>query len=294
MIMDLIKKILGNGVEDYSEERTTVIEMNSDLKMEDIQQTAINEVSLLSEEMMREKRSKISVDTEEDLISDEKIVNTKRTKLNEIYNGYCFCDKEKVGFRKKELEHSFKEYAEEGTTFWKFSQSKKGIAGESGVYAEYIPGKSVESKDKENMLSFVRDEDLYKCWMYGDQITEFVFDKRDEKFEAISSNMAYETGNTFGEIKTDFLLVKENYSLSNIKNVKKIIDLSGNNKKDAVRTFFIVPLFKKQMEKYGFCEVMDFIDYVNERSPENPVEGAAWISQNIDELYADYINENGK
>lgn len=112
----------------------------------------------------------------------------------------------KIGFRRKELEHLLREYADGKTTYWKFSQSRPGVAGEAGVYANYIPENIVKSEDKDCGLSFVRNKDLYKCWMYEDQITKFVFDLNDKQFAQIADFPAYETNNTFGEIKTDYLI----------------------------------------------------------------------------------------
>jgi len=184
----------------------------------------------------------------------------------------------KVGFRCKALEHVHREYADEKTTYWKFSQSHSGVAGEAGVYANYIPGIIVESGDKDCGLSFVRDDDLYKCWMYGDQITKVVFDLGDKQFAEIADFPAYETGNTFGEIKTDYLIPQMNYLLSSPETVVRILKLSGKNRVDAAMTLFIIPSFREPMERFGFIATSCFIDFVRQQSSEKE-EPAVWISK---------------
>lgn len=180
-------------------------------------------------------------------------------------------------------EKSLKEYAAEETSFWKFSQSIEGIAGEDGVYAAYEPGLLVESMDKDMMLSFVRAEDLYKCWQYGDQITKFKFDIEDEGFKKIADCPAYETGNWFGEIKTDYLIPESNYSLANYETLVIIIQNSGKNITDAVNKLIISSSFKERMKKYGFFETVSFIEYIKEQANKT-YNREEWIAQNIQQL----------
>ena len=59
-------------------------------------------------------------------------------------------------------------------TFWRFSQSKEGRSQES-FFAEYWPGHItvVETGEK---LSFVSEDTIALCFMYGDKLTKLDFD----------------------------------------------------------------------------------------------------------------------
>ena len=241
---------------------------------------------------MKDLKEKMPTETEKDFDELGQInrniekLNTNILHLKFTLQGYDLRKLSLEGFRKKELEHMLKEYACEKTTFWKFSQSKEGIAGEAGVFAEYSPGHIVESMDKDCGLSFVRANDLFKCWRYGDQITKFVFDLNDQKFNEIADKPAYETGNNLGEIKTDYLLPDKNYSLSQPETILLIIQLSEEKAEKAVITIFNNQDFKEQMERFGFDATVAFIDYVNQHSCN---KSGLWISENINDLYNGYI-----
>ncbi len=79
--------------------------------------------------------------------------------------------------------------AEEGQhTYWKFSQSEKGISIEEH-YIEYAEGKVTMAKDGEKLLSFINELNIVKCYMYGDVLTKFVFDSANEMMIMIESNV---------------------------------------------------------------------------------------------------------
>mgnify|MGYP000130318246 FL=1 len=76
----------------------------------------------------------------------------------------------------KKTEHILEEsktlgdLAKSGHLFFRFSQSKPGRSVEN-VYAEYIPGKITEAMDEDKYLSFVTEETIAICFMYGDMLT---------------------------------------------------------------------------------------------------------------------------
>lgn len=75
--------------------------------------------------------------------------------------------------------------AKSGHSFFRFSQSQPGRSLER-VYAEYIPGKITEATDKDKYLSFVTEETIAMCFMYGDMLTSLKFDLNDEEFKKIA------------------------------------------------------------------------------------------------------------
>ncbi len=192
----------------------------------------------------------------------------------------------KVGFRNPRTAKSLSEYALEDTTYWKFSQSREGLSYEK-LFKEYKAGEIVEADDKECMLSFVKGRDLYKCWMYGDQITKFCFNKSNNAFKRIAGNKAYPQGNYLGEIKTDQLLVEKNFSLSDPYTVVMLITLCGkdmNRRVDAANRLFFIPEFRKRIDSLGFTETSRFLSFVKRISSEKD-EGSYFTACNIEELY---------
>ncbi len=309
------RRILGLEKYNKAADISTLIYTCDDLEPITVKALDFDEIQLLSAEEAKRKQEEFKVlfqenhkrlneiarqrarmpkETDEELEAYERkseklhaFVDAER-KLKEQIDAFAMQYYAKAGFRKKENEHLLKEYAEEDTSFWKFSQSKAGTAGEAGVFAEYIPGQIVESVDKDCLLSFVRAKDLYKCWRYGDQITKLCFDLKDPGFQEIKNYPAYEMGNLFGEIKTDYLLPEDNFSLSSVDTIRTIIDISGENRTHAASELFILPGFKDQMERFGFKDTVSFIDYVNRRS-EASEDRAYWIGQNFGKLCEDWL-----
>ena len=69
--------------------------------------------------------------------------------------------------------------ARSGHLFFRFSQSHPGRSVEK-VYTKYIPGEIAEAKDEDKYLSFVTEETIAVCFMYGDMLTSLKFDINDE------------------------------------------------------------------------------------------------------------------
>ncbi len=69
---------------------------------------------------------------------------------------------------------------EEKHTYWKFSQSEKGRSIEA-PYIEYIEGEIAIARDKDKLLSFVNEQNIVECYMYGDILT----DNTNKKFKEI-------------------------------------------------------------------------------------------------------------
>lgn len=113
--------------------------------------------------------------------------------------------------------------ANSGHLFFRFSQSQLGRSVEK-VYAEYIPGKITEAKDDEKLLSFVTEETIAICFMYGDTLTSLNFDPNDKEFQKIADTPFKRIGHSLGEYESKYLLVANNYSLEDVNTIVKLFD----------------------------------------------------------------------
>lgn len=65
---------------------------------------------------------------------------------------------------------TLQDLAKLGKTYWRFSQSEKGRSQES-CFAEYLPGHITVAETGEK-LSFVSEDTIALCFMYGDKLTK--------------------------------------------------------------------------------------------------------------------------
>ncbi len=130
----------------------------------------------------------------------------------------------------KELEELFesngkvtlKDFAKTGLTFWRFSQSERGRSAKFH-FEQYIPGVISTAKDRVKKLSFVDEEHIGMCIVYGDTLTRLNFDLDDPNFKTIENYEVKKIGNLFGEYECEKLLPAENYSLEELSTLKMII-----------------------------------------------------------------------
>lgn len=113
--------------------------------------------------------------------------------------------------------------AKSGHLFFRFSQSQPGKSIEK-VYAKYIPGEITEAKDEDKYLSFVTEETIAVCFMYGDMLTSLKFDITDDKFKQIADTPFKYIGGALGEYESKYLLVDNNYSLEDINTIIMLFD----------------------------------------------------------------------
>jgi len=137
---------------------------------------------------------------------------------------------------KKELEKLFevhdkvtlKDLAKTGLTFWRFSQSKPGRSAELH-FEQYIPTVITTAKDRVKKLSFVDEEHIGMCIIYGDTLTRLNFDLNDKNFQAIENCEVKRVGNFFEEYESEKLLPAENYSLEELITLKMIIQMTKHH-----------------------------------------------------------------
>lgn len=117
---------------------------------------------------------------------------------------------------------TFKDFAKTGLAFWRFSQSEPGRSVEP-YFEQYIPGVISTAKNSEKKLSFVDEEHIGKCIVYGDMLTRLNFDLNDKNFQAIENCEVKRVGYSFEEYECDKLLPAENYSLEDLDTLKMLI-----------------------------------------------------------------------
>lgn len=181
-----------------------------------------------------------------------------------------------------------KSLANDGHTYWKFSQSQKGRSIEP-VYIEYTPGKIVVAKDDDKFLSFVNEDNIARCYMYGDQLTKFTFDMGDAKFQTISDEKYIYRGGGLGEYESRRLLTEENYSLNDIntiimliKMIKKPMDFFSFYKSS------IGANLKERLKSYGYNESVDFLEYIENNYVCDSIDEIRKILSSIDSIADDF------
>ena len=120
---------------------------------------------------------------------------------------------------------TLKDFAKTGLTFCRFSQSEHGRSVEP-YFGQYIPGVICTAKDSEKKLSFVDEEHIGKCIVYGDMLTRLNFDLNDRNFQAIENCEVKRVGYSFEEYECDNLLPAENYSLEDLNTLKMLIQMT--------------------------------------------------------------------
>lgn len=199
-------------------------------------------------------------------------------------------------FRNPETQISLKKLAlcsENG--YWKFSQSapNKGFTCEKNdVYENYNHSmETIEAKDKDMMLSFVAAKNLYLCFSFGDQITQLLFDVNNPSFQKIMELPAYTQNNSVGEIKTDFLIPLNSYSISEPQTLKHIVDLSSENRYKAIQTIFFTDFYRDKLERIAkidskFLKSLLYIDFIRKSLKNNKEknDNVKFISDNLEKL----------
>lgn len=123
---------------------------------------------------------------------------------------------------------TLKDLAKTGLTFWRFSQSEPGRSVEP-YFEQYIPGVISTAKNSEKKLSFVDEEHIGKCIVYGDMLTRLNFDLNDRNFQAIENCEVKRVGYSFKEYECDNLLPAENYSLEDLDTLKMLIQMTKSH-----------------------------------------------------------------
>jgi len=155
-------------------------------------------------------------------------------------------------------------------TYWRFSQSEPGKSKED-VYAKYSPGEVTYAEDAEKWLSFVDEEHIATCFMYGDVLTKLCFDLNNAEFAEISGCEVKITGNnTMGEYEATALLVEENYSLADISTIRLLFSMVIENRQ-LLNLFYFngTDSLDARLSSYGFHESADLVRYLKTKFDAN-------------------------
>ena len=154
--------------------------------------------------------------------------------------------------------HTLNDLALDEHSYWKFSQTKPGRSVE-GVFTEYKENTIVEAKDEEIGLSFVPDDTIMLCYMYGDQLTNVCMDINNPLFIMIGDNPISKEKGVWKARETRKLIVEKNYSLRKKETIRLLISMIPDNKNLASTGWFYGgggkdEPFKMRLESFGFNE----------------------------------------
>lgn len=177
-----------------------------------------------------------------------------------------------------------------GKTFWRFSQSERGKSQEN-PYAEYLPG-HITVADNGGKLSFVSNETIGVCFMYGDILTELNFNVMDENFQKIMDCEVNYIGNSLGEYQSEKLLTKANYSLEDLSTIRLLFSMVTDTSQ-LISLFCYKNYdgdgFVEFLLWFGFKESALLVSYLKNKFKEN-----IYISpKEILELIDEYLRDKG-
>lgn len=176
--------------------------------------------------------------------------------------------------------------AKSGHLFFRFSQSQPGRSVEK-VYTKYIPGEIAEAKDEDKYLSFVTEETIAVCFMYGDMLTSLKFDINDEKFKQIADTPFKYIGGALGEYESKYLLVDNNYSLEDINTIIMLFEYVKSTTQLCTIFGFSFGSLEQRLHDFKYYESENLVRYLREKFEKN-----IHISpEEIRELIKKYMNE---
>lgn len=176
--------------------------------------------------------------------------------------------------------------AKSGHLFFRFSQSQPGKSAEK-VYAKYIPGEITEAKDEDKYLSFVTEETISECFMYGDMLTSLKFDINDEKFKQIADTPFKYIGGALGEYESKYLLVDNNYSLEDINTIIMLFDYVKSTTQLCTIFCFSSGSLEQRLRDFQYYESEKLVRFLREEFEKN-----IHISpEEVRELVKEYMKE---
>ena len=158
--------------------------------------------------------------------------------------------------------------AKSGHSFFRFSQSQRGRSVE-GVFAEYISGKVTMAKDEDKYLSFVTEETIPMCFMYGDMLTSLKFDLNDEEFIKIADTPFKYIGGALGEYESKYLLVDNNYSLEDVNTIIRLFDYVTSTNQLITIFYFSFGSLEQRLHDFHFYESEKLVRYLKGEFEKN-------------------------
>jgi hypothetical protein len=200
--------------------------------------------------------------------------------MNSLYNNNKILKSDNT--EKETLE----KLAKSNKSFWKVSQSRKGRSIEK-FYTSYIEGEIVEAKTQDKLLSFVEEENLAMCFMYGDTLTKFDFSLENPKFIEIKDTEYHYIGGGLGEYEAAKLLVDKNYSLKDIDTIVFLIKIAKSNDLRILlnpKYRILGRAFLTQLQSYGYIKSLKFICWLHTKYDCDSIDGLNKMKDNIRSL----------
>lgn len=172
-----------------------------------------------------------------------------------------FVDEIKV---KDKINDTLEHLAESGKPFWRFAQSRKGTSCEK-FYAEYKEGEITTS---DNGLSFVSEDDIAGCYMYGDLLVKLNFDMKDKNFKKIAESNYIQTNPRMGEYVTTNLLTEKIYSLEKLETIRLLFDKASNPTQIQgliEGQYLCYGNFESRLREFGFHESANLIRSIRKK-----------------------------
>ena len=209
-----------------------------------------------------------------------------KNETNSEIDGYKEkCSKSELGesiFEPKTL----KDLAFTGKTYWKFSQSCKGIKSSiEPHFLEYPEHSIIIAQNPEHQfLSFTSEENIGKCFMYGDQITQINIDLNDPEFQKIADTELSCPGSSLGEYRAQKIYTGKNYSMRDPSNVAMVIRMSNMS---ALRCFIWgLGVGVDQVQRFrsmGFEQSADMLAYIKQNYKSNS-EDLQKLKKDLEEI----------
>lgn len=173
-------------------------------------------------------------------------------------------------FKKFFSKNTLNSLAKDSHTYWKFSQSKPGLSIESNIFAEYKENTITKAKDKDKLLSFTNEENIFKCFMYGDQLTELCFSNNNPLFKKIKNNSYRYIPSALCEYETKKLVTKKNYSLKSKSTIRLLIEFipEGTNFSET-GWFGYKDSFEERLRSFGFIDSANLISEIHKQYKHN-------------------------
>ena len=162
-----------------------------------------------------------------------------------------------------------------GHTYWKFTQSVSGRSEEPWFATYNEDGITEADKASTYCLSFVEDEYVGRCFMYGDTLTKLCVDSSLEEFRQIEKEpVSFVDGSQLGEMRCSKVMVEKNYSLKNKESIKLIFE--NSNYGSIIRLLSYrssAGTFESRLRNWGYIDSADLVRELNALLSEQCAHG---------------------
>lgn len=151
----------------------------------------------------------------------------------------------------------------DGKIFYKISKSSPEIRKlcYESHYIEYKPNSLIRDTG-DHFLCFTTGDRISTCIVYGDQLTEIIFDSANPLLQQIADEEVHCTSNGLGEYNSRAVITGQSYSLAEPETLQRIIDMTPRstlwilaNTEEYENDPFSIP---QHLKKLGFKKSLEF------------------------------------